>query len=226
MTNKVLTPKQERFYAVLKAHIEKHGAAPTVGELQKAMRISSPRGVIQYLEALERKGLILRARGEARGIHLVEGKESGPQIQIPVFASAGCDNVMTIAERIFDEYVCVAEALLRGREKKNVVGIKASGNSMDDAGINDGDYVLVEMTENIRDNDLVVAIIDSFAVIKKIEYANNAVILKPVSSDLSYKPIILHRDYRIFGKVIDVIRAQQPGISRTGELEIVPLYSH
>ncbi len=214
-----LTPKQERFYAALKDYVAQNKIAPTVSELQKVMDISSPRGVVQYLESLERKGMILRAKGEARGIRILE-KENEPQVEVPVFASAGCDNVMTMAERIFDEYVCVAQSLLHGKDTKQVVGIKASGNSMVDAGINDGDYVLVEVTENIHDNDLVVAIIDSFAVIKKIEYANNAVILRPVAADPQYKPIILRRDYRIFGKVIDVLRTPQKG-----ELEIVPLYS-
>ena len=90
-----------------------------------------------------------------------------------------------------------------------------------DAGVKNGDYVLVEVTEAVSPNDLVVAIIDSFAVIKKIEFANNAVILNPVSSDPQYKPIILRRDFRIFGKVIDVIRIQPKA-----ELEIVPLYQN
>lgn len=214
-----LTSKQTRFYAALKKYIEKNKTSPTIEELQELLDISSPRGVVQYLEALEKKGLVLRAKGEARGIYLKELGDT-PKVEIPVFASAGCDNVMTMAERIFDEYVCVAKDLLRGRNQKSVVGIRASGDSMVDAGINDGDYVLCEITESIHDNDLVVAIIDSFAVIKKIEYANNAVILRPVSSDPAYKPIILHRDFRIFGKVIDVLRAPQKG-----ELEIVPLYS-
>jgi repressor LexA len=215
-----LTPKQERFYAKLKKYIAKHKQSPTVAELMEEMTISSPRGVVQYFEALERKGLILRAKGEARGIHIMETEREVPQVEIPVFASAGCDNVMTMAERIFDEYVCVARDLLHGRDLKQVVGIKASGDSMVDAGILDGDYVLCEVTQNIHENDLVVAIIDNFAVIKKLEYANNAVILKPVSSDPQYKPIILHRDFRIFGKVFDVFRAPQKG-----EIEVVPLYS-
>jgi SOS-response transcriptional repressor LexA len=89
-----------------------------------------------------------------------------------------------------------------------------------DAGIRPGDYVLVEMTESVNDNDLVVAIVDSFAVIKKIEFASNAVILHPVSSDPQYKPIILRRDFQIFGRVIDVIRLEK----KTQDIEIVPLY--
>jgi repressor LexA len=114
----------------------------------------------------------------------------------------------------------VATELLQGIKKDNVVCVKAVGDSMVDAGINTGDYVLVEMTEGVHENDLVVAIIDSFAVIKKIEFASNAVILRPVSSDPQYKPIILRRDFQIFGRVIDVIRLK----NKTEEMEIVPLY--
>jgi SOS-response transcriptional repressor LexA len=130
------------------------------------------------------------------------------------------------AQRNFGDYVCVATSLLRGVKKDNVVCVKAIGDSMVDAGIKEGDYVLVEVTETgsdaVHDGNLVVAIIDSFAVIKKIEFASNAVILRPVSSDPQYKPIILQRDFQIFGKVIDVIRMKP----HKDDIEIVPLYKN
>ncbi|OGZ54739.1 MAG: repressor LexA [Candidatus Ryanbacteria bacterium RIFCSPLOWO2_01_FULL_48_26] len=220
MDNKIkkLTGKQKQFYESLRKLIEKRGESPTVAELVRLMRFSSPRAVTQYLEALEQKGLIERRRYERRGIRLIE---DGPvTVNIPIIASAGCDNVSVFAQRNFGDYICVATELLQGKNKDNVACIKAVGDSMVDAGIKEGDYVLVEVTEAVSESDLVVAIIDSFAVIKKIEFANNAVILKPVSSDPHYKPIILNRNFRIFGKVIDVIRVQAKG-----ELEIVPLYA-
>ena len=142
-------------------------------------------------------------------------------INIPVIASAGCDQMAIFAQRNFGDYICVATELLRGVKKDNVVCVKAVGDSMVDAGIKSGDYVLVEVTEAVNENDLVVAIIDTFAVIKKIEFASNAVILRPVSSDPQYKPIILRRDFQIFGKVIDVIR-----VKPKDEMEVVPLYSN
>jgi repressor LexA len=216
-----LTTKQKKFYEALKASIEKNGQSPTVQELRVSLKFSSPRGVTQYLEALERKGLIERARYETRGIRLRNSaQEEKETLMIPVIASAGCDNVSVLAERAFDDFVCVAKEMLDGRPTENIVSIKAVGNSMDEAGVNDGDYVLVEITHAIYDNDLVVAIIDHNAVIKKIEFANNAVILKPISSDPQYKPIILSRNFQIFGKVIDVIRTPQ-----RGDLEVIPLYS-
>lgn len=219
---KKLTEKQKRFYDGLQRLIEKNGESPTVAELVRLMKLSSPRAATQYLESLERKGLIERHRYERRGIRLVGAHSRIPMtVQIPVFGSAGCDNMAVFAHRNLGDYICIATELLQGRKKDNVVCIKAIGDSMLDAGIKEGDHVLVEVTEDVTENDLVVAIVDSFAVIKKLEFANNAVILRPVSGDPQYKPIILKRDFRIFGKVIDVIRVQPKG-----ELEIVPLYSN
>ncbi len=217
-----LTEKQKKFYDALRGLVEKNGQSPTVAELVHLMKFSSPRAVTQYLESLERKGLIERRRYERRGIRLKDPSAAGAQtIEIPVIASAGCDNMSVFAERTLGDYICVATELLQGRNRDKVVCVKAMGDSMVDAGVKNGDYVLVEVTEAVSPNDLVVAIIDSFAVIKKLEFANNAVILNPVSSDPQYKPIILRRDFRIFGKVIDVIRIQPKA-----ELEIVPLYQN
>ncbi len=216
-----LTGKQQKFYESLKKLMEKKGESPTVAELVRLMKFSSPRAVTQYLESLEQKGLIERRRYERRGIRILESGGAGPMtVSIPVIASAGCDNVSVFAQRNFGDYICVATELLQGKNKDTVACVKAVGDSMADAGIKEGDYVLVEVTEAVNENDLIVAIIDGFAVIKKIEFANNAVILRPVSSDPQYKPIILNKTFRIFGKVIDVIRVQPKG-----DLQIVPLYA-
>lgn len=217
----VLTAKQKKFFEALKSYIAKHKQSPTIGELVHRMGFSSPRAVTQHLASLERKGLISRERYKERGIELriLGNTWESETITVPVIASAGCDAMKVFAEKSYGEYICVSNELVRGKNISNIVSIKAIGNSMDDAGINEGDYVLVEMTQMIAENDLVVAVIDGFAIIKKIEFANNAVILRPVSTDPAYKPIIMHRNFNIFGKVIDVIRRQQHG-----DLEIVPIY--
>ena len=217
-----LTEKQRKFYEVLKSYADRHGEAPTIQEMARSLKLSSPRSISQYLMVLEKKGLIQRPRYERRGIRVLELENDKPkeEVEIPVIASAGCDNVNVFAQSSFDEFLCVASEMLQGRRKDNVVGIRAVGDSMKDAGINENDYVLVEMTQAIYEEDLVVAIIDGFAVIKKIQFANNAIILHPVSSDSQYKPIIVNRNFQIFGKVIDIVRAPQKG-----DLEVVPLYS-
>lgn len=221
MAPTLLTKKQKAVLDHIKHHVEKYKQPPTVAELMKNLGMSSPRAVTQYLEVLERKGFIARSKYETRGIRILEKEPfQAETITIPVMASAGCDNVNVFAQNNFDEYICIGSDMLEGRRRDNIVCIRAVGESMTDAGINENDYVLVEMTEAIHENDLVVAIIDSFAVIKKIEFANNAIILRPVSSDPEFKPIILNRNFRLFGKVVDVIRRPQKG-----DVEIVPLVS-
>src|ERR1700734_3450347 len=96
-----LTEKQQKFYQSLQDMMEKNGESPTVAELVRLMKLSSPRAATQYLESLERKGLIERRRYERPGIRLrgqgVVGANgtSGDlaTVNIPVIASVGCDNV-------------------------------------------------------------------------------------------------------------------------------------
>lgn len=213
-----LTKNQERVYAFLKQYLTKNGEGPALGEIAEAMNVKSLRTVTQYLEALERKRLITRERYARGGIRLVEDSHPTEDIiQLPVFASANCGSLSLLAQRTFDEYIPVSNSLIPDRKKELYV-IKASGNSLDEAGVSDGDFVLVERTQDVKANDLVVAIIDENAVIKKIAFANNAVILQPVSSDKSHQPIIMRRDFQVFGKVIDVIR-----VERSDELELIPI---
>lgn len=214
----ILTKNQARVYDFIKVYIGKMGQAPSIDEIAKELEVKSLRTVTQYLETLERKGLIRRERYAQRGIKLIEDEGAAEElISLPVFASAGCGSPTVIAERKFDEFINVSADLI-GRDKEDAVIIRAVGNSMLDAGIKDGDFVLVRMTENVSTGDIVVAIIDDTAVIKKINFADNAIILSPVSSDPSYQPIILNRDFKIFGKVIKTIK-----VERSDDFEIVPL---
>jgi repressor LexA len=219
MRNATLTRNQEQVYQFIKTRIAQDGQAPTLSEIAEEIEAGSLRSVTQYLEALERKSLIKRNRYAQRGISLVERDDADKEfVTLPVFASAGCGSPSIIAEQTFDEYVTVAKSFLQGQSNDLFV-IKASGRSMVDAGIADGSYVLVKMTENVSANDLVVAIVDDTAVIKKISFADNAVILSPVSKDKSYQPIIiLEPDFKVFGKVVKVIN-----LAANDDYQVVPL---
>lgn len=214
-----LTKKQNQVYEFIRTRLAEQHRAPTLGEIGTAIGAGSLRSVTQYLEALERKNLIRRNRYAQRGITLVQDRLPAQEfVSVPVFASAGCGSPSVIAERTFDEYVTVASNLMKDRGD-NMFIIKATGRSMIDAGIPDGSFVLVKMTEEVKSGDLVVAIIDDTAVIKKISYANNAVILSPVTSDKGYQPIIiLEPGFKVFGKVVRVIKVESED-----DYQIVPL---
>lgn len=202
-----LTPKQQRLYKLLKQHIEENRSAPTLRELMQMLKVKYIRSITQFLDALEEKGFIKRT---ADGIELVKIGSSPDILSIPVIGSAGCDNLAVFAEPTYDDRINVSKKFLGNVEQ--VCAVRAMGRSMESSGINDGDYVLVEVTENIRTNDRVVAVVGDMAVIKKIKFLENAVLLNPDSPDDGYKPIILKDRPFIVGKVISVIKTQTDDI--------------
>ncbi|MEI7890350.1 MAG: transcriptional repressor LexA [bacterium] len=205
--SKTLTSKQKRVFDYLCDCLEKNGFSPTITELMQFLQVSSTRSVMQYLESLEKKGLIVRSRNCSRGIKLVSRtSEILDTVVLPIVSAAGCDNMNVFADHMHDEFVTIDRDFLQGHRGENVVVFRALGDSMVDAGICSGDLVLAEMTNDIKQKDKVVAIVDGMALIKQISFSTNAVILSPISSDPQYRPIIMKRNFQVFGKVIDVIK--------------------
>ena len=215
-----LTKRQNEVLKVIETYIAKHDEPPTIPELQKLLKVSSTRTVTQYLEALEKKGFIARSKNKTRGIELKDqsGDIYGETITLPVIGSAACGSLNVYAEESFNEFIQVARSIFGGKRKNEVIVIRALGLSMQDAGINDGDLVLVELTDDVKNGDVVAAVIDGMAVIKKITFTKNAVVLNPVTSVGSYKQIIMRRDFKILGRVVHTIKAAK----ESEEMEIVP----
>ncbi len=220
MDRNTLTKKQEKVFRSIGRYIEKHRESPTISELKEILGVKSLRTVTQYLEILERKGFIYRNKYEKRGIRLIGYKSyfDPETINVPVYGSAGCDNQLIFAEPIYDEYVSISKQLI-GTRKGEVLAIKAIGQSMTGAGIDDGDIVLVERTKDLKNGDKVVAIIDEIAVIKRIFFTENTVVLNPDSKKEGYKPIIMNRDFEVVGKVIDVIKRSK---EEEDKIELIP----
>jgi repressor LexA len=205
--SKTLTSKQKRVFDYICNCLEKSSVSPTISELASFLGVSSLRTVTQYLESLEKKGLIVRSRHQNRGIRLATYRDAVLEtVTLPVVSAAGCDNMNVFAEQAFDEFVTVDRDFLKGHRAEKIVVFRAMGDSMIDAGINTGDLVLTEMTTDIRQKDKVVAIVDGMALIKQINFSANAVVLAPMSHDPQYRPIIMKKDFQVFGRVIEVIK--------------------
>lgn len=216
----ILTTKQREVFLMIKNYIKDRNVSPTIEEIGESLKVSSTRTVTQYLEALEKKGYIHRAKNRKRNIELVDQSTSsyGETVTLPIIGSAACGSLNVYAEESFNEFIQVSKHFLSGRGENEVIVIRAVGFSMQDAGIEDGDLVLIEFNENIKDGDIVAAVIDGMAVIKKIAFTDNAVILTPVTSIGSYKQIVMRRDFKVLGKVLHVIKAV-----KHEDLEIVPV---
>jgi len=207
INSKTLTSKQKRVFDHICSCLKKNNTPPTITELANFLGVSSLRTVTQYLESLEKKGLIIRSRHQSRGIRLATYSDSILEtVTLPIVSAAGCDNMNVFAEQTYDEFITIDRDFLKGHGPEKVVIFRAMGDSMVDAGIETGDLVLTEMTTDINQKDKVVAIVDGMALIKQINFSANAVILAPMSHDPQYRPIIMKRNFQVFGKVVDVIK--------------------
>lgn len=123
-------------------------------------------------------------------------------VKIPLLGNVAC-GVPLLAEQNIESYVSISKGLIQST--CNYFILRAIGDSMNAAGINDGDLVLIKQQQVANENDLVVALIDDEATIKEFHRKQNMIILKPKSNNQKHQPIILTNDFRIQGIVETVI---------------------
>lgn len=215
--NILLTFKQQRILDALKVHLARWGEPPTLEQLRSTLGFQSLRTVTQYLDILERKGYLVRKRGVSRNIELRNADGAWGTVSIPVIASVGCDDLSVFAQEEREEFLQVDKKIVE--ESGEIVAVRAVGDSMVDAGIHNGDYILVQFTDHAENGDRVAAIVGDMVTVKRYEKKDGVVVLWPESKDPKYKPIILHEDFKIAGKVLCVIPRPQE------MMEVVPLAS-
>ncbi len=210
----ILTAKQEAVLRVIKNCFLRKGYAPSLTELQQDLGISTKRGVVNHLIALEKKGYILRT-GEARGIHMIEEDDQivyDYLVGIPIlgYANAGIPLVSAEEENLG---VLKVDQNIVGK-KKELFSLIVKGDSMDLARIGgrylrEGSYLIVQKDSVIENGDIVVAVIDNCATVKKYQKNKDMVILYPESSNPSNQPIYLDRktDSILNGKVVSVLES-------------------
>ena len=211
-----LTYKQKRVLENIRLYIGAKGQPPTLEELRKNLGLKSTRTVVQYLESLEQKGYLVRRRNAWRNIELRNVDGGWGTVSVPVVANVGCDDLSLFAEQQYDEFLEVDKKIVE--ESGDIVAVRAVGESMLDAGIRDGDYILVQFTDRVQNGDKVAAIVGDMVTVKRYEKKNGVVILYPESKDPKYKPIVLHEDFKVAGKVLCVIPAPERELT-----EVVPL---
>lgn len=214
-----LTIKQQNVLDTLEAYMLKHKEPPTLDELRKTLKLKSLRTVTQYLEALEEKGYIYRRKHARRNIELRNVDADGmpnQTVSVPVVANVGCDDLSLFAQEQYDEFLEVDKTIADNPysggsqtgspgEEGSIVAVRAVGDSMQDAGINPGDYVLIRFTDEAQNGDRVAAIVGDMVTVKRYERKNGVTILYPESKNPKYRPIVLREDFKIAGKVLCVI---------------------
>ncbi len=210
MSEKV-TKRQQAVLNCIEDCIREKGYGPTVREVCAALGLSSPSTVHVHLNALENKGLIKRDPLKSRSIVLtypLDEEEPPEEVSAPVFSKI--INVPLVGDVAAGAPI-LAEENVRDTISLpvDIVGDSASfmlsvhGESMIEAGINDGDYVVVKSQPVANNGDIVVAMIDDGATVKRFYKEQNYIRLQPENS--SMEPIIT-TDCTIAGKVVAVFR--------------------
>jgi len=204
---KTLTTRQEQVLGWIKESIEKTGQAPTVRELQTKIGCSAPMGVVSHLNALELKGYISRIENKPRGILITNSnsaKSPDDIVQVPLVGNVAC-GMPIFAEEMIEEIIPLPRTFVR--YDQDVFMLRAQGDSMNMAGIEEGDYILFHKQEFADSGDKVVVLIGTEATVKKYVIKEDHEEFVPVSNNPEHKPIIPEEGtYMIQGKVIGVIK--------------------
>lgn len=154
------------------------------------------------IKDLQRIAIILGVNVSSLLVFDQDDGVSTSTVKIPLLGNVAC-GVPLLAEQNIDSYVSISKGLMQST--CNYFILRAIGDSMNAAGINDGDLVLIKQQQVANENDLVVALIDDEATIKEFHRKQNMIILKPKSNNQKHQPIILTNDFRIQGIVETVI---------------------
>ena len=203
-----LTKRQEMVLDFITQSINSRGYPPTLREIGSYMGIRSTNGVNDHLRALERKGYLKREDMKSRALRPVN-MESGSEdqvVEIPLVGRVAAGEPV-LAEQNIEDTIAVDQSLL-GRHRE-VFALRVRGDSMIDAGINDGDMIFVRKQLHAERNAIIVALIGDEATVKYFQPENDYIRLQPANQ--AYAPIIIRKeDFRptqILGVVVGLYRS-------------------
>lgn len=198
METKEATDKQTQAIRYIRNQLVQHGRAPSIRELQRAMKFKWPRSAALLIETIIKKGFVKRTEsGELRLIKdPEEDKSNARTVDVPLVGSIAC-GAPILAEENVEAMVAISKSFIRPGGRYFL--LRAKGDSMTGAGIEDGDCVLVKQQPTAENGDIVVALIDDEATLKEFHRSGDAVILKPHNK--KYQPIIVRNDFQVQGVV-------------------------
>lgn len=193
----MLTEKRKKILEFIQEFFNDFKRYPTIREICSHFSLKSTNGIYEHLKALERDGYILRDRKKSRSMKINFNRVNSGKLLLAGVVSAGDPIYLLIEE---GEYIDNVNDLIKGDFM-----LKVKGDSMINAGICDGDLISVEINREIKNNDIVVALIDGEVTLKRIKVDKDNIILQPENPD--YKPIVVSSsNFQVLGKAKMLIR--------------------
>jgi repressor LexA len=196
-----LTHRQKEVLEFIKEFASEHGYSPTMREICGRFGFQ-PRAATNHVDALVRKGYLTKQPMTSRSLEVVGFGRRG-LTEVPIVGRVAAGEPITAIENI-EGAVMLPEEWARS---KDCFLLQVEGDSMIDAHIFSGDYVLVKRQDTAENNDIVIALLDDEATAKRFSIEGGRIVLKPENRQM--EPIVVDRDksdFRIIGKVVGVWR--------------------
>ena len=197
-----ISKKQQEILEYIKSQILQRGFPPAVREICEAVGLKSTSSVHSHLETLEKNGYIRRDPTKPRAIEILDDDFNlvrREMVNVPIIGRVAAGQPILAEENIEDYFPFPAERM----PNRQTFLLKVKGESMINAGILDGDYVLVEEAKTASNGSMVVALIDDGATVKRFYKEEGVFRLQPENEFMD--PIIV-KEVSILGKVIGVMR--------------------
>ncbi len=216
-----LTERQREILSFIVKETETRGFPPTIREIGEHMDIRSTNGVNDHLKALERKGYLNRGEQQSRSLvptkraRLLLGlgaRRDAGMVEVPLLGKVAAGAPL-LAQEHMEDSVKIDSFLLGGVNGREVFALRVKGQSMIDDGIHDGDYLFVKKTPAAQPGDIVVALIEDEATVKRYYPEGERIRFQPANATM--QPIYVSRaEFRstmILGQVVGVYRKLQGG---------------
>ncbi|MCI8388056.1 MAG: transcriptional repressor LexA [Clostridiales bacterium] len=202
MNTTVLTEREREIYNYILNAIRNEGYSPSVRDICTALNMKSTSTVHTYLERLERKGMIQKESGKSRTLRVEnDAAHSSTTVRIPVLGKVAAGTPILAVENYegYIDFPRPSSALTAN----DLFGLRIQGDSMIEAGIFDGDLIVVEKRTTAEDGEIIVALVDDEATVKTFYQEKDGYRLQPENSTM--EPIYV-KDLLILGKVVASMR--------------------
>ena len=200
---KEATERQKEVLSFIARYINSHTYPPTIREVADYFSISV-KGAHDHLAALRKKGLLKQGDKKSRTIELIKtGTEEAEEFaEIPILGAVAAGRPILAIDNM-DGSIKIHRSLLKNN--KQYFALKVKGDSMEEAGIRDGDTAVIEQQNVIRNGEIAVVMLDESVTLKTFYRENSRIRLQPENP--KYSPIYCSRDVRILGRLAHIFRS-------------------
>lgn len=195
-----LSRRQQQVLEFINSYLSCHGYPPSFRDISAHLGISGNAAVLVHLQALEKKGYIRRDQGSSRGIAII-GEKPSEMVQVPILGAVRA-GLPTLAVEDIEGYHPLGKMQLRGGS----FFLRVKGDSMINDAIVDGDLALVRSQSMADNGDIVVAMIDGEATLKRFYLENGQIRLQPRNPNMEAIIVPAGESVSIIGKVIKIVR--------------------